>query len=130
MKRLAVMIVVVASLSAVATSTSTAGVKVNASCGVSAASKRPGNVYFYCGDNGMYATGLSWRSWGRKRAKGFGTISYKTCRPDCASGGVVSGPGKVTLSRKVRCGKRRYQYSVLRAKAYNGPTRKVRLQTC
>jgi hypothetical protein len=130
MKRVFILIIVFASLGAVATSTSTAGVKVNASCGVAPPVKRPSNLGFYCGDNGMYASGIAWRSWGGKRAKGFGTISYKTCEPDCASGGVVSSPGKVTLSRKVKCGKRRYEYSVLRAKAFNGPTRKVRLLTC
>jgi hypothetical protein len=130
MKRLVIMVVVFASLSGIATGTAAASVKVNASCGTSAASKRPSNLFFYCGDNGMIATGISWRSWGGKRAKGFGTISYRTCEPSCAAGGVVSLPGKVTLSRKVRCVKRRYEYSVLRAKAFGGPTRKVKLQTC
>lgn len=109
---------------------SNASVKAVAKCGEGGASKRPANFYFYCGDNGMYATGLSWRSWGGKKAKGFGTITYKLCKPSCAAGGFRSKPGKITLYRKVRCGKRKYQYSRLRAKAYGGPTRKVSLLTC
>jgi len=130
MKRLAIGIAVIACVSAVAVNSSSASVKVNASCGTQHAAKKPANLIFYCGDNGMYATSVSWRSWGGKRAKGFGTVSYKSCEPDCASGGVISGPGKVTLSRKIRCSKHRFQYSVLRAKVFNGPTRKVELQTC
>lgn len=130
MKRLTLFAVVLASLCSVAAATSSASVKVNASCGTSPAAKRPANLNFYCADNGMYATGVSWRSWGGKRAKGFGTITYKSCDPSCFMGGFVTTSGKVTLSRKVRCSKHHYQYSVLRAKAFNGPTRKVRLATC
>jgi len=130
MKRLILFAVVIASFGSVAAATSSASVKVNSSCGTASAAKKPANLNFYCGDNGMYATGVSWRSWGGKRAKGFGTITYKTCDPACVSGGVVTASGKVTLSRKVRCGRHHYQYSVLRAKVFNGPTRKVRLATC
>jgi len=105
-------------------------VKVNATCGSGAAVKRPGRIFFYCGDNGMYADGISWRSWGGRRARGFGTVYRKTCSPDCASGGIRHSAGKITLSRKVRCGRHHYRYSRIRVKAYGGPTRSVPLVTC
>jgi hypothetical protein len=120
----------VLALVAVAPAMSNASVKAVADCGVGHAAKRPSNFYFYCGDNGMYATSLSWRSWGGKKAKGFGKITYKLCKPSCAMGGYKTKRGKITLSRKVRCGKHSYRYSRLRAKAYGGPTVRVRLQTC
>lgn len=103
MKRITIVVAAILVAAVAVPATSNASVKAVAKCGVGHAAKRPSNFYFYCGDNGMYATGLSWRSWGGKRAKGFGTITYKLCKPSCAAGGIRSKPGKITLYRKVRC---------------------------
>lgn len=107
-----------------------ASVKVVPLCNAKAAVKHPAAMVFTCGDAGLQATGLHWKNWGTKRAKGFGTIVFKRCRPDCASGGVGRKRGKVTLYRKVRCSRHRYRYSRARVKMYRGPTTKQRLITC
>jgi len=107
-----------------------AGVGVEAKCGVGNPQKRPAKMNFFCGDNGMYATSIRWRTWGQKRVKGFGTIWWNTCDPFCGAYNFRHGPGKLTLYRKVHCWGHLYEYSRLRVKAYGGPTVRVPLTTC
>lgn len=107
-----------------------ASVKVVALCNPDSATKRPSKMVFACGDAGLQAAGLSWRSWGDKRVKGFGTIIYKLCDPNCLSGGVARKSGKVTLYRKGRCSRHHYRYSRARVKAFGGITVKQRIIAC
>lgn len=107
-----------------------AGVGVEVKCGVGKPQKRPAKMNFFCGDNGMYATSIRWRTWGQKRIKGFGTIWWNTCDPFCGASNWRHGRGKLTLYRKVHCWGHLYEYSRLRVKAYGGPTVRVPLETC
>src|SRR3954470_2243704 len=64
---------------------------------------RPTTIIVACGDGAVQLFGLGWSSFGTT-AHGRGILSYRTCRPSCAAGGVkrVSGV-KVTLSRARAC---------------------------
>jgi hypothetical protein len=66
-------------------------------------STRPATIIVACGDGAVQLFGLSWSSFGTA-ARGRGVLSYRTCNPSCATGGVkkVSGVG-VTLSGARPC---------------------------
>lgn len=107
-----------------------ASVKVIAKCNPDRVTKRPSAMIFACGDAGLQASGLRWKSWGGRRAKATGTIIYKLCDPYCAVGGLAYRSGKVTLYAKARCGKRRWVYQRARVKVWDGPTTTMRIGRC
>jgi hypothetical protein len=74
----------------------------------------PRSVIIACGDAGLVANDLTWSSWGRKTAQGAGTGVLKTCDPNCASGGTVSGPIELTLSKPRKCSSGKRLFSKLR----------------
>ena len=130
MKKILLALVAVGILSLAASAEASAGVKVEANCGAGAAEKRPSEMHFICADNGVYATSLSWRSWGGSRSKAFGRVWWNSCDPICGAFNFRHGKGKVTLSGKVHCGGHLFKYSTLRVKAFDGPTLRVPLTTC
>jgi len=130
LKRIVSVLLMVGAVLAVAAPNTSADVKVVAECDENKRTKRPDAMIFACGDAGLQATDLSWKSWGGQRAKAKGTIIYKLCEPDCASGGVALRSGKVTLYGKTRCGRRLWVYQRARIKVWNGPVTKIRLWPC
>ena len=66
-------------------------------------STRPTTIIVACGDGSVQLFGLRWSGFGAV-AGGRGILSYRTCRPNCASGGAkrISGV-KVTLRSARRC---------------------------
>lgn len=46
-----------------------------------------------CADVGLVYEHLSWTSWTATKATAVGTMAYKVCQPDCASGGVRNVKG-------------------------------------
>jgi hypothetical protein len=71
-------------------------------CGTTA--YRPHHITVFCGDAGVVVTSIDWNHWGRKSANGKGVALTKTCKPDCASGGVSQDPVSVRLSHRHFCG--------------------------
>ena len=69
----------------------------------------PNRIVFACGDFGAYIDRLNWTAWRKSRAKGGGRFRYKTCNPDCATGGFREVHAKIRLRRKrtTRCGGQR-----------------------
>ncbi|QLY27894.1 hypothetical protein H0264_20900 [Nocardia huaxiensis] len=63
---------------------------------------RPDRLLLACGDAGLWVKDITWTSWGPDTAEGEGTQLRKTCRPDCATGGVASGPTHITLRKVVQ----------------------------
>lgn len=51
----------------------------------------------FCGDMGLYVTGITWVGWTDGWAAGHGIEHRKLCKPNCASGGVASRPVGVWL---------------------------------
>lgn len=80
-------------------------------------------IYFKAGSQVMpprihasvgYARGLTdWQGWGRRRTHAEGTVYYRVCRPNCASGYNQGIRGEVVLSRVRRCD-RQLRYLKLR----------------
>ncbi|MBV8984654.1 MAG: hypothetical protein JO248_09470 [Acidimicrobiia bacterium] len=63
----------------------------------------PPAIVMECGDFGLIYATLSWTSWTATQATAVGTMSYKVCQPDCASGGVRDVKGvRITLTRPVK----------------------------
>ncbi|MFB8000951.1 hypothetical protein [Nocardia sp. NPDC056000] len=60
--------------------------------------QRPSNVLLACGDGGLWVKDITWTSWGPNTAEGDGTQSRRTCVPNCAQGGVATGPTHITLT--------------------------------
>lgn len=46
---------------------------------------------------------IRWTSWGGQFAVGQGDFWRETCKPDCATGPVVSTPIEITLSNRALC---------------------------
>ena len=67
---------------------------------LSQAKVRPRAVEFLM--SGDYMTRLRWGSWGRTRAHAVGVYSLNLCN-SCAAGHVRRMPGRLILSRIVRC---------------------------
>jgi hypothetical protein len=67
---------------------------------------------------------LQWSSWGGPVAVAHGTALLRTCKPDCATGPLVSYPGTVKLSGLKACDHARfYVDSSVVAETRNGPWR-------
>ncbi len=64
---------------------------------------RPHHFVAACGDAGLVVKKIDWRHYGFSYARGRGTGYYKTCIPDCASGGIRRARVKVRLYRTRRC---------------------------
>jgi hypothetical protein len=64
---------------------------------------KPAQFIIACGDAGLIANNLSWASWTRNQASGAGTGSINTCNPNCASGGRLTGPISISLSKPRTC---------------------------
>lgn len=60
---------------------------------------RPSKILLACGDGGLWVKDIVWSSWGPDTAEGEGTQSRRKCVPDCASGGVETGPTHITLRK-------------------------------
>jgi hypothetical protein len=75
--------------------------------------ERPSELILACGDAGLQADRLTWRTWGGRRSVADGRITEKVCKPDCASGRVRHHQGEVILTVRVNCGG---YYSYERAK--------------
>jgi hypothetical protein len=89
------------SLSGMATAaapTTSATLPRTAACRPSSiAAVRPTSIDIGChGDTTMSA--VTWSSWGPRTAMGSGTLTVSSCRPSCATGGVVRSPAFVVLS--------------------------------
>lgn len=52
----------------------------------------------YCGDMGVYVTGITWIGWTDDWAAGHGIEHRKLCKPNCATGGIATRPVGVLLS--------------------------------
>lgn len=130
MKRLLAMLIFLTGLGLLVPVGAQAKVKVVAKCDTRSPTQRPNSMVFACGDGNLQAFELGWRTWGGPSAKALGTIGYKICRPDCASGTVAYRSGKVTLYGRVRCNRRLWVYSRARVKIWDGPTTRTRLPTC
>lgn len=64
---------------------------------------KPAMFIIACGDAGLIANGLSWSSWTRGQAVGAGNGDINTCNPNCVSGGKLSAPISLTLSKPRTC---------------------------
>ncbi|MBV9043312.1 MAG: hypothetical protein JOZ68_20150, partial [Acidimicrobiia bacterium] len=54
-------------------------------------------------DFGLVYTSLAWTSWTARSATAVGAMSYKTCEPNCAEGGIRNVHGaKITLTVPVK----------------------------
>ncbi|MCU1643075.1 MAG: hypothetical protein JWN03_3350 [Nocardia sp.] len=58
---------------------------------------RPANLLLACGDGGLWVKNIAWSSWGPDTAEGDGIEYRRVCVPDCATGGVSTGPTHITL---------------------------------
>jgi hypothetical protein len=82
----------------------TAGAKpVRAISNCKSARYKPVQFIIACGDAGLIARNLSWSSWTKSEAVGAGTGDINNCNPDCASGGRLSAPISITLSKPRTC---------------------------
>lgn len=58
--------------------------------------ERPTTVIFeYCGDGGAQLDHMTWTSWGPSGADGQGYFSVRTCKPNCAQGGLARFPAEI-----------------------------------
>ena len=64
---------------------------------------KPVQFVIACGDAGLIANTLSWSSWTKSQAVAAGTGDINTCNPDCASGGRLSAPISLTLTKPRTC---------------------------
>jgi hypothetical protein len=48
-------------------------------------------------------SGLRWTGWGTNRATGRGTVSLRVCDPSCPDGYYRKVPGRLVLTRPIRC---------------------------
>jgi hypothetical protein len=69
----------------------------------------PTRLILACGDGSFWINSINWKYWGNKQARGRGVSHLKTCRPDCATGGVKDYPVEFRLHkpRSRVCGGRR-----------------------
>ena len=68
---------------------------------------RPHHFVAACADAGLIVKKIRWHHYGSRYAKGRGEAVFKTCDPDCASGGLGHSRAKVRLYRPRRCPERR-----------------------
>ena len=64
---------------------------------------RPHHFVAACGDAGLIVRKIHWRHYGFRYARGRGEALFKTCDPDCASGGFGRSRAKVRLYRRRHC---------------------------
>ena len=64
---------------------------------------RPHHFVAACADAGLIVKKIRWHHYGSRYAKGRGEAVFKTCIPDCASGGLGHSRAKVRLYRPRRC---------------------------
>jgi hypothetical protein len=63
----------------------------------------PSEIVLNCADHGLVFGQLHWSNWTSTRATAVGTETYKTCVPNCATGGIRKiTNATVTLSKPVR----------------------------
>ena len=72
---------------------------------------RPSRVTLACGDGNLYATGISYRTYGQSVARASARIHLNDCIPNCATGRFHSYRGTLSLRDIVRCSDRRLYYS-------------------
>jgi len=81
---------------------------------------RPSKIVLACGDGGLFATGLSYSSYGTSTATATGQLHAHNCVPNCAESSFHAFPGTLTLSRIVRCSDGRLYYSRARYRFTRG----------
>jgi hypothetical protein len=64
---------------------------------------KPGHMVLACGDAGLVVEHLDWKHWGRREANAIGTGTGRTCKPDCATGGVKSASMELRLFKPRYC---------------------------
>jgi hypothetical protein len=67
------------------------------------ATSRPKTLTLTCGDGNTVLSGLRWSTFGGASARAGGTFKMNTCKPNCASGKVVSYPVTVTATSPRSC---------------------------
>lgn len=121
MKRATLLLVAIAILVAVPGMSSAATPRVYVaedSCGGHA--YQPSKIVLACGDGGLFATGLSYSSYGGSTATAAGQLHAHACIPNCAESSFHAFPGTLTLSRVVRCSEGRLYYSRARYRFTHG----------
>jgi hypothetical protein len=69
---------------------------------------KPRMIVISCGDGGIVLKDLKWSRWTATKAMGRGTEWVKDCTPNCATGHYVKTPATVTLTKRIRCTKRKH----------------------
>jgi hypothetical protein len=65
----------------------------------------PSEIVMACADYGALVQNLHWSSWTSSGATALGTLVYKKCVPDCATGGFGTVPNdEITLSDPIAGG--------------------------
>jgi hypothetical protein len=81
---------------------------------------KPRRIVFACGDGNLYATGISYKSYGQKVATATATMHLNDCTPYCAAGHFHTYRGSIRLKDIVRCHDGRLYYSRVRYR-FSGP---------
>jgi hypothetical protein len=81
---------------------------------------RPPGVTLACGDGNLYATGITYKTYGQKVATATATMHLNDCVPYCARGRFHSYSGTLSFRDIVRCADGRLYYSRLRYR-FAGP---------
>jgi hypothetical protein len=104
--------VLLATLAAVAAASAAAAAPLPGYGGCTAQVKvRPVEIVFACGDANFYANHLRWSRWTAGEAVATGTGWQNDCTPYCAAGHFHHFPIRVTLSKPLRCGGGRVEFS-------------------
>jgi hypothetical protein len=80
---------------------------------------RPTSIILACGDGGLFATNIRYRSYGGKTAVATVELHTHDCVPNCAQSQFHAFPGTITLADVVRCEGTLY-YSRARYRFTNG----------
>jgi hypothetical protein len=64
---------------------------------------RPATIVLACGDGGLFATDIRYRSYGGARAVATAQLHTHSCVPNCAESTFHAFPGTITLADVVRC---------------------------
>jgi len=77
---------------------------------------KPHSIVFACGDGNLFASKISWRSYGGQEAVGHAVVHINDCSPNCASGHFHKFRSPIRLKRIERCSDGRLYYTRARYK--------------